>query len=81
MKLPRDLSGRDFVRLAQCLGYEFVRQESSHIRLVSNFMGHPHRVTVPDHSELSIGTLRSLIREIADYLKTEPAEVMRRLFQ
>jgi len=44
-------------------------------------MGRPQYVTVPDHSELKIGTLRALIRLVAEYLELDPAELMRELFE
>lgn len=81
MKLPRDLSGRDLVRLLKRYGYEVVRQEGSHIRLRSSVKGYPHHITLPDHAELKIGTLRALVRLVAGYLELEPAVVMRELFE
>ena len=81
MKIPRDLSGRQFAQLLRRFGYEISRQEGSHIRLVSNRMGRPQYVTVPDHSELKIGTLRALIRLVAEYLELDPAELMGELFE
>lgn len=42
MKLPRDLSGKDLAQLLRQFGYEIVRQEGSHIRLVSGSRGHPN---------------------------------------
>jgi len=81
LKLPRDLSGRELVRLLKCYGYEVVRQEGSHIRLRSSLKGHPHHITLPDHSELKIGTLRAVVRLVAGYLEVEPAVVTRELFK
>ena len=80
MKLPRDLSGRGFCSLLKRFGYEIVRQESSHIRLTSNYKSSPHHITVPDHDELKTGTLRALIRIVAQYLEVQPAELIRQLF-
>lgn len=81
MKLPRDLSGRDFARLLRRFGYEVVRQEGSHIRLTSSFKGTPHHITIPDHDELKIGTLRKLILLVANYLEIEASELMKQLFE
>ena len=38
------------------LGYEFVRQDGSHIRLTS-LVGGTHHVTIPNHRPLKTGTL------------------------
>jgi predicted RNA binding protein YcfA (HicA-like mRNA interferase family) len=81
LKVPRDLSGREFGRLLQRYGYEVVRQQGSHLRLVSNHRANPHHITIPDHPELKIGTLRTLVRLVADYLEVEPAVLMRELFE
>jgi predicted RNA binding protein YcfA (HicA-like mRNA interferase family) len=54
------LSGREVVRVFESLGWEKVRQSSSHIILVRE--GHQATLSVPDHKEVAVGTLRSLIR-------------------
>lgn len=48
MRLPRDLSGADLVKLLSRLGYRITRQTGSHVRLS---IDHPsqHHVTVPAH--------------------------------
>ena len=81
MKLPRDLSGRELAKLLRRFGYEVVRQEVSHIRLVSSYRGFPHLITIPDHLELKIGTLRSVVRLVADYLQLESADFIRKLLE
>jgi len=58
-RLPR-LSGREVVRVFESLGWERTRQSSSHIILVQQ--GHRATLSVPDHKEVAVGTLRSLIR-------------------
>ena len=58
-RLPR-LSGRDVVRVFESLGWEKVRQSSSHMILVRE--GREATLSVPDHKEVATGTLRSLIR-------------------
>lgn len=80
MKLPRDLSGHELIRLLRRYGYEQTRQVGSHVRLRSNLRGFPHSVTVPDHSSLRLGTLNSILSEIADYLGMERSELARELF-
>ena len=58
-RLPR-LSGREVVRIFESWGWEKARQSSSHIILVRE--GHQATLSVPDHKEVAVGTLRSLIR-------------------
>ncbi len=60
-KLPL-ISGEDAVRAFTRLGYERDHQTGSHIIL--RHVAPPYRrLTVPNHRELSKGTLRALIRQ------------------
>ena len=58
-RLPT-LSGRDVVKVFQHLGWQVVRQSSSHIIMMQE--GSPATLSIPDHREVAKGTLRSLIR-------------------
>jgi predicted RNA binding protein YcfA (HicA-like mRNA interferase family) len=60
-KLPV-VSGREVVKAMSKVGYEFDRQRGSHIILRQTVSPH-RRLTVPDHSEVAKGTLRSILRE------------------
>lgn len=64
MKLPRDLSGLDLAKKLKSLGYVVTRQTGSHIRLTSAVNGE-HHVTIPSHNPLKIGTLGSILSDIA----------------
>ncbi len=57
--LPR-LNGRAVVKAFQRHGWELVRQRGSHMILVKD--GSWATLSVPDHREVALGTLRSLIR-------------------
>ncbi len=59
MKLPRDLSGAEAVRVLRRLGFTVLRQEGSHIRLGKGSL----RVTIPNHAALAPGTLKSILRQ------------------
>ena len=59
--LPR-ISGREVVKALRNAGYEFDYQSSSHIVLRQSAPPH-RRLTVPDHDEVSKGTLRAIIRQ------------------
>jgi predicted RNA binding protein YcfA (HicA-like mRNA interferase family) len=53
------ISGADCIQALRKFGYEFARQNGSHVRLVC-----PGRmpVTVPMHKPIKRGTLRSILR-------------------
>ncbi len=54
MKLPRDLSGAELIKLlCKHFGYRRVNQEGSHVILVTDEPG-AHRSAVPDHSPLRV---------------------------
>lgn len=56
MKIPRDVSASDLVKALRVLGYQFVRQDGSHVRLTTELNG-KHHVTIPNHKTLKTGTL------------------------
>lgn len=80
MKLPRDLSGREFARLLRRYGYEEIRQSGSHVRLRSTMMGKEHQVTVPAHESLKVGTLSGILTELAAYLEISKESLAEELF-
>jgi len=57
------VSGRQVVKALQKIDYEVDHQTGSHIILRCSFPPH-RRVTVPDHREISPGTLRSILRSV-----------------
>jgi predicted RNA binding protein YcfA (HicA-like mRNA interferase family) len=66
MKLPRDLSGEDLVAaLCKHWGYVKVNQVGSHVVLQTEEPIH-HRIAVPAHKAVRVGTLNSILREIAN---------------
>jgi predicted RNA binding protein YcfA (HicA-like mRNA interferase family) len=79
MKLPRELSGADLEKAFGRLGYQRTRKTGSHIRLTT-FTGGEHHVTVPDHRVLPLGTLKSILREVASHFGCGLEELAIRLF-
>jgi len=69
MKFPRDVSGAEAVRALERLGFSISRQTGSHVRMVQG----NHRVTVPMHRNLVVGTLQSILRQagvsLIDFMK------------
>jgi len=79
MKIPRDISGEDFIIKLQKFGYQITRQTGSHIRLTTNISG-THHITIPNHASLRIGTLSSILNDISDHLKIEKSDLIKELF-
>jgi predicted RNA binding protein YcfA (HicA-like mRNA interferase family) len=66
LKLPRDLSGRQLVAaLIRYWDYRQVNQVGSHIVLQTE-KPFSHRISVPDHDELRVGTLNAILRSVAN---------------
>ena len=65
MKLPRDLSGAELIKLlSKHHGYRRVNQDGSHVILETERPRH-HRLAVPDHNPLRVGTLNAILRAVA----------------
>jgi predicted RNA binding protein YcfA (HicA-like mRNA interferase family) len=80
MKLPRSLGGEELAALLGRYGYQVTRQTGSHIRLTSIFKGTEHHLTIPRHKPLKVGTLNSIVSEVATYLEVEKQELIDKLF-
>jgi predicted RNA binding protein YcfA (HicA-like mRNA interferase family) len=79
MRLPRDVSGGELVKLLGRLGYRVTRQTGSHIRLTCD-SPKPHNLTVPNHSPLRVGTLAAILTDIAAHHRLDRDELLRKLF-
>jgi predicted RNA binding protein YcfA (HicA-like mRNA interferase family) len=65
MKLPRDLSGEELVKhLVKHWDYLKIHQVGSHMILQTQHPT-PHRLAVPAHSPLRIGTLNSILSAVS----------------
>jgi predicted RNA binding protein YcfA (HicA-like mRNA interferase family) len=72
------VSGPDLAKALRALGYEKVRQDGSHIRLTTNVDGQFH-VTVPNHDPIKVGTLRSIIKLVAEHHRITPEDLLDKL--
>lgn len=77
MKLPRDLSGVSLARhLVKHWGYREVHQVGSHI-ILQCLVPSPHRIAVPAHNPLRIGTLSSILAAVAAHKNVTKDEVLK----
>ncbi len=79
MRIPRDLSGDDLAGALKKFGYEITRQAGSHMRLTTQQSGE-HHITIPRHKPLRIGTLNSVLKDVADHLNFDRDELLESLF-
>ena len=74
------MSGRDPARRLRKCGYEVRRQTGSHMRLTSSLRGPEHHVTIPDHDDLRVGTLRGVLGAVADCLDVPVDDLVDEVF-
>jgi predicted RNA binding protein YcfA (HicA-like mRNA interferase family) len=79
MKLPRDLSAGDLIKVLGKRGYVVTRQKGSHIRLTTQQNGE-HHLTIPNHDPLAVGTLSGILRDVADHFGIAREELIQELF-
>ncbi len=79
MRIPRDISGIDIAKRLKRYGYSITRQTGSHIRLTTQ-EGGEHHITIPNHDDLRLGTLSSILSDIADHFSRPREEIIDELF-
>lgn len=79
-KIPRDVSGLKLAKLLEKYNYRITRQTGSHIRLVSNYNKDGHRITIPSHVYIKIGTLNNILRDVSNYIGITKDELVNSLF-
>ena len=80
-KIPRDLNGKELIKILGKLGYKEVRRTSSHIRLSANISNKSIlHITIPDHKSIKIGTLNNIISDLAEHLRIEKKVLIEKLF-
>lgn len=79
MKLPRDLSGAELIQtLCKYYGYRRVNQEGSHV-ILETIIPRQHRISIPDHSPLRIGTLNAILKAVATVQGVEKESILAHL--
>ena len=79
MKLPRNISSNELTSSLQKFGYAVTRQKGSHIRLTTSINGQ-HHLTIPNHNPIKIGTLSSILSDLAIHFNLSKEEVIKSLF-
>ena len=79
MRIPRNVGGEELAKLLKKYGYQITRQTGSHIRLTTNLKGE-HHITIPRHKSLKVGTLSSILTDLAGYLEIDKQSLTDKLF-
>jgi predicted RNA binding protein YcfA (HicA-like mRNA interferase family) len=79
MKIPRDVSANQLVKLLSKFGYTQTRQVGSHIRLTLTKENKSFHITIPNHNPIKIGTLNSILKDISLQLEISKQELIKNL--
>ena len=77
-KLPRDLNGSELVKRLERYGYQLHHQTGSHI-IVRTYENGENSVSIPNHKPLKVGTLNSILSDVADHFGLDKQTVAERL--
>jgi len=80
MRLPRDISASELIKILAKYDYVPTRQSGSHIRLTTKKIKE-HHITIPNHNPIKIGTLNSILADIANHSGLSKSELMEELFK
>ncbi len=69
------MDGDQLAKALSRFGYSLTRRVGSHMRLTTQVNGE-HHITVPAHSPLRVGTLNSILADVALHLGMTKAEVL-----
>jgi predicted RNA binding protein YcfA (HicA-like mRNA interferase family) len=79
MKLPRDLAGAELIKLlCRHFDYRQVKQEGSHV-ILETPTPRQHRIAVPNHPALRLGTLNSILRAVSAVKGIEKEDILKLL--
>lgn len=59
----KPLSYREVKRKLEAAGFEIISQKGSHVKFIKSEAGQIRTAIVPNHKEIAIGTLRSILRQ------------------
>lgn len=79
MRIPRDISGDELIHALAKVGYGAIRQTGSHVRLAIPTDGQ-HCVTVPKSHTLKVGTLNSILKDVASHMGISKDDLLRLLW-
>ena len=79
MKIPRNISGKELVKVLKVFGYEVVRQNGSHLTVTTEMNGQ-HHLAIPNHDSIKIGTFNGIINRVALHFNLDKQEVLKNYF-
>ena len=80
MRIPRDITGLELIKILKPFGYQISRQTGSHIRITTEMSG-LHHITIPNHNPLRIRTISSILLEVAQHFNITKDGLVNQLFE
>lgn len=78
IRIPRDIGAKHLISKLSKLGYEVCRQKGSHITLKRSGQNE-HTVFIPNHNPIRMGTLNSILKQVAAANGMTIADLMQEL--
>ena len=69
MRIPRDIGAEKLIAMMKRDGYQVTRQRGSHIRLERTKGERVHRISIPNHNPMKIGTIHDILQDLAHNLE------------
>jgi len=79
MRIPRDIGAEKLIAMMKRHGYQITRQRGSHIRLERNEGGKVHRISIPNHNPVKVGTLHDILQDLARNLEISIEDLVSKL--
>lgn len=80
MKIPRDITAQELIKILKKYGYLLTNQTGTHIKLTSKLNGE-HHITIPNHVPLKVGTLNAILNDLSRYLDIAKNILIKELFE
>ncbi|MEX2029167.1 MAG: type II toxin-antitoxin system HicA family toxin [Candidatus Paceibacterota bacterium] len=71
------LSGQEIISFLKQFSFVIDRQKGSHVNLSRNTISGKQNATIPNHKEISRGTLRTIYKQLSKYI---PEDDLRKFF-
>ena len=75
-KLPI-ISGKKLIKELERLGYNVIRQKGSHVRLLKKTLIGDHKITIPNHKEIAVGTLNDILNKVSLWNNISKEEIIK----
>lgn len=79
MRIPKNITGLELIKLLQPFGYEVIRQTGSHVR-IRTLQNGEHSETIPNHNPIKIGTLNNILKNVAEHFDITKEDLIYNLF-